>query len=346
MNLIISQWSVISAATGMWSVGRLSVALYTVLFALCVSAQAQQQKKIPRIGFLFPSGERNTPGFQLEAFRQGLRELGYTDKKNILIEYRGAEGKQDRIPSLVTELVQLKVDALVITNLPAIRAAKQATQTIPIVIVTTVDPVATGLVDSLARPGGNITGLTRLSRELSGKRLELLRDAIPGVTRVGVLWEVTGEGPKIGVKEYESTASALKVEFHSIGVRGPNPDLKGAFEVAAKSRVHALVTIHSSLLIRYPKRIAELAINDRMPSMYEESQYVEEGGLMAYSSNNADQYRRAAVYVDKILKGARPSELPIEQPTKFELVINLKTAKQIGLTIPPNVLARADRVIR
>ena len=191
-----------------------------------------------------------------------------------------------------------------------------------------------------------LTTLLLLSRELSGKRLELLRDAIPGVSRVAVLWDVTGEGPKIGIKEYETTAPALKIELHSIGVRGPNPDLKGAFEVAAKSRVHALVTIHSSLIVQYPKRIANLAINDRLPSMYEESQYAEAGGLMSYSSNNADEYKRAAVYVDKILKGAKPADIPVEQPTKFELVINLKSAKQIGATIPPNVLARADRVIR
>jgi putative tryptophan/tyrosine transport system substrate-binding protein len=247
----------------------------------------------------------------------------------------------------VAELVQLKVDVLVVTALSTIRAAKQATQTIPIVIVTTVDPVATGLVDSVARPGGNITGLATLEQELSGKRLELLKEIVPNTSRMGILWNAgSSAASAISFKEYEAAARALKIQLQSLEVRGPNPDLEGAFQAAAKGRVSALITVGATMLQRYAKRIAELAIKNRLALMCERSHYVEAGGLASYSASDADQHRRAATYVDKILKGAKPAELPVEQPTKFELVINLKTAKQIGLTIPPNVLARADKVIR
>jgi putative ABC transport system substrate-binding protein len=317
-----------------------------VLFALSFPVEAQQATKIPRIGYLSPSGDPYTPGRQLEAFRQGLRDLGYNEGKNIVVEYRFAEGKPDRLLSLARELVQLKLDVLVLISLQSIRAAKQATKTIPIVMVTTVDPVAAGLVDNLARPGGNITGLTRLTRELSGKRLELLKEAVPGISRVGVLWDADNPGAAISFKEYETAARALKIQFQSLEVRGPNPDLDGAFRDAAKGRASALITISNSMLSRYRKRIADLAIKNRLPSMYEESAYVEAGGLMFYSSSDTESLRRAAVYVDKILKGAKPADLPVEQPTKFEFIINLKTAKQIGLTIPQSVLYRADKVIK
>jgi putative tryptophan/tyrosine transport system substrate-binding protein len=321
----------------------IGLALGALLLALCSFAQAQQAGKVPQIGYLIPSGDPSTPRPPVEAFRQGLRELGYIEGKNILVDYRYGEGKQDRIPRLAAELVQLKVDVLVVTSLPAIRAAMQATKTIPIVMVTTVDPVATGLVVSLARPGGNITGLTRLTRELSGKRLELLKEVVPRISRAGVLWDAGRIG---ALKEYEAAAHALKIQLNSLGVRGPNPDLDGAFRDAAKGHVTALITVTGTVLVRYPKKIAELAIKNRLPSMYEESSYVEAGGLMSYSSNEADQYKRAAVFVDKILKGAKPADLPVEQPTKFELVFNLKTAKQIGLTIPQWVLMRAEKVIK
>jgi putative tryptophan/tyrosine transport system substrate-binding protein len=306
-------------------------------------AEAQQQKKIPQIGFL--AGNRDGPS--VGEFQRGLRDLGYVEGKNILIEYRYTEGKADSSPSLVAELVQLKVNILVVTSLAGIRAAKQATKTIPVVIVTTQDPVATGIVDSLARPGGNITGVTTLTRELGGKRMELLKEAVVGISRVAVL-RVTnaGPGPAIAFKEYEAAAGGLKIELQSLAVLGPNPDLEGAFQTAAKGRASALIVIASFVLSRYSKQIAELAIKNRMPSMNEVSAYVEAGGLMSYAANNADQYRRAAYYVDKILKGTKPADLPVEQPTKFELVINLKTANQIGLTISPNVLARADKVIK
>jgi putative ABC transport system substrate-binding protein len=291
-------------------------------------------------------GSTKNPGANVEAFRQGLQGLGYIEGKNILVEYRYAEGIEDRLPALVAELVQLKVDVIVVPPVVAIRAAKQTTKTIPIVMVTTADPVATGLIESLARPGGNITGLTRLTAELSGKRLELLKEAVPRMSRVGVLWDADGAGSANSFKEYDAAASALKIPLQSLKVRGPNPDFDGAFQAVAKGRVSALVTIRGSLLSRYPKRIADLAIKHRLPSMYEGSDFVEAGGLMSYSANDAESFRRAAVYVDKILKGTKPADLPVEQPTKFDFVINLKTAKQISVTIPPNVLARADKVIR
>jgi putative tryptophan/tyrosine transport system substrate-binding protein len=322
------------------------LALCSLLLAPCCAVDAQQPTKIPRIGFLAVSGDPNTPGPWVEAFRHGLRDLGYTEGKNVLVEYRYIEGKLDRIPSLVAELVQLKVDVLVVVALSAIRAAKQATKTIPIVMVATVDPVATGLVDSLAHPGGNITGLTRLQRELSGKRLELLKEVIPGISRVGVLWETDDPAAAIAFKEYDVAARALKIPLQSLEVRGPNPDLEGAFQIATKEHANALITVTSVLLSRYPKQIAELAIKNRLLSMYEVSRYVEAGGLMSYSANDAESYRRAATYVDKILKGAKPADLPVEQPTKFELVFNLKTAKQIGVTIPQSLLYRANKVIR
>jgi len=320
--------------------------LWALLFALCFSADAQQPTKIPRVGFVATTGP-DAPN--IEPFRRGLRDLGYIDGKNILVEYRYAEGKQERFPSLVAELVQLKVDVLVGGNISAILAAKQATMTIPIVMVLQQDPVATGLVDSLARPGGNITGVTLLTGDLSGKRLELLKEVVPRISRVGVLWTTAnapGSLPRNVFKDYEAAARALKISLHSLEVRDLNPDLEGAFHAAAKERVSALIVVRTGGFFRYPKRIADLAIKNRLPSMHEGSEFVEAGGLMSYAASYVDAYRRAAVHVDKILKGAKPGDLPVEQPTKFEFVINLKTAKQIGLTIPPNVLARADKVIR
>jgi putative tryptophan/tyrosine transport system substrate-binding protein len=320
--------------------------LSPLLFALCSSAEAQQPKKVPRLGYLVTAGEPGNPEASDKAFREGLRELGYVEGENILIEYRYLEGKRDRIPSLVAELVQLKVDLLVASTPPAIRAAKQATKTIPIVMVTTNDPVATGIVDSLARPGGNITGLTRLTRDLSGKRLELLREVVPKMSRVGVLTVADTTSAGLALKEYEAAARALKILLRSLEVHGPNPDLERAFRDAAKGRVNALITATNLLLTPHVKTIADLAMQNRLPSMYERSFYVDAGGLMSYATSDADIFRRAAVYVDKILKGTKPADLPVEQPTKFEFVINLKTAKVLNLTIPQSVLFRADRVIK
>jgi putative ABC transport system substrate-binding protein len=306
---------------------------------------AQQPKKVFRIGYLSPT-DPATESARSGAFRQGLRDLGYIEGKNFVIEYRYLEGKLDQAPGLVDELVQLNVDALVVQVLPGIRAAKQATKAIPIVMVASVDPVATGIVDSLARPGGNITGLTTLGRDLSGKRLELLKEAVPRLSRVGVLWTTDAPAAAISFKEYEAAARALKIPLQSLEVRIPSLDFEGAIQAAAKGGVGALITVSAGALNRHSKRIAALAIQNRLPTMCEGSVYIETGCLMFYGANDADQYRRAAVYVDKILKGAKPTDLPVEQPKKFELVINLKTAKQIGLMIPPNVLARADRVIK
>jgi ABC-type uncharacterized transport system substrate-binding protein len=321
-------------------------ALPVLILATIYLAEAQQPKKVPRIGWVSESSDPNTPGPQVEAFRHGLRDLGYVEGKNMRFEYRYAEGKTDRLPSLVAELVQLKVDVLVSPNGPAILAAKQATKTIPIVMVVVLDPVATGIVDSLARPGGNITGVSTLNRELSGKRLELLKEVVPEISRVGVLRNLGGPLADIAFKEYETLAPTLKIQLQPLGVRGPNPDLEGAFQAAAKGRANAVITIRSGVLNRYPKRIADLAIKNRLPSMYEQSQYVEAGGLMSYSTNDVESFKRAALYVDKILKGAKPADLPVEQPTKFEFAINLKTAKALNLTIPQSVLYRADKVIK
>ena len=312
-------------------------------FAMCGAvAQAQQAKKVYRIGYVGGTDDPSTPGRFVNELRQGLRDLGYIEGRNILIEYRSTEGKSDRYPSVVTELLQLKVDVLVSPTPRAIRAAMQATKTIPIVMVTPVDPVATGFVDSLSRPGGNVTGITRLTNELSGKRLELLKEVVPGISRVGILWT---KGTA-GLRDYEAAARALKIQLQSLEVRGPNPDIDGAFQIAANGRANALITLRNPVTNRQQKQIAELAIKNRLPSMCEGSDYVEAGGLVSYAANDAENFRRAATYVDKILKGANPADLPVEQPTKFELVINLKTAKQIGLTIPQKVLARADKVIK
>ena len=317
-----------------------------MLLALPFPAQAQQPKKVPLIGYLLTTSVPTIVGPQMEIFRQALRDLGYIEGNNILIEYRYIEGRQDRVPSLIAELVQLKVDVLIVGTLTSIRAAKQATSTIPIIMVTSGDPVATGIVDSLARPGGNITGLTLLTRELNGKRIELLKEAVPGISRVGVLWDPRGPGPAIAFKEYEAAAGSLKIKLQSLEVRDANPDFEGAFKAAVKGRASALIEISSSVFNRHARRIADFAIKNRLPSMCEASEFVEAGCLMSYSSSRAEIFRRLAVYVDKILKGTKPADIPVEQPMRFEFVVNLQTAKQIGVTIPPNVLVRAQKVLR
>jgi putative tryptophan/tyrosine transport system substrate-binding protein len=321
--------------------------LITFLLTTAPSAEAQQPTKIPRIGYLTGSSPptNTTPDLNADAFQQGLRDLGYVEGKNIQVEYRYLEGKEDRNPTLLAELLQLKVDVLVVISLGSIRAAKQATKTIPIVMVTNFDPVATGLVDSLANPGGNLTGLTRFTRELSGKRLELLKEMVPKVSRVGVL-EAASAGPTPYFKDYEPAARALKIQLESLELRGPNPELEGAFREMVKRRVGALITARNPFLIINRKQIADLAIKNRLPLMSEGSDFAESGAVASYASDDGANFKRAAVYVDRILKGAKPADLPVEQPTRFELVINLKTAKQISLTIPQWVLTRADRVIK
>jgi ABC-type uncharacterized transport system substrate-binding protein len=317
-------------------------ALGVLFFALCLPVKAQQSGKIPRIGYA--SGGPGEDRF--EAFRQGLRELGYTEGQNISIEYRDAGDRLDQMPALVNELVQQKVDLIVANNNVVIRAAKAATTTIPIVMTSTVDPVTAGYVESLAHPSGNITGIANLRRDLSGKRLELLKEAIPRLSRVAILWDAAGPGPKVAFKEYENTARTLKLHVQSLQVRGPQPAIDNAFQAAKRDHAGGLIIVSNPLTRKYSKHVLGLATKNRVPTMNEDSRYVDEGGLLSYGANTDDQFRRVAIYVEKILKGAKPADLPVEQPMKFELVINLKAAKQIGLTIPPNVLARADRVIR
>jgi putative ABC transport system substrate-binding protein len=318
-----------------------------MLLAVAGMAEAQQPGKVHRIGFVSARADPTptTPDSSADALRQGLRNLGYIEGKDIVVEYRYFAGKVDHIPSLVAELLQLKLDVLVSVNTLAIRAFKQATKTLPIVIVINDDPVTTGIVNSLARPGGNVTGLTRLTRELSGKRLELLKEAVPKLSRVGVLDDASTD-IQGSFQDFEPAARALKIQLQSLEVHGPNPDLEGAFQGAASGGVNALVTVRTALLINYRKQIADLAIKNRLPSIQEGNDFVEAGGLMSYSASDTEVFRRAAYYVDRILKGAKPADLPVEQPTKFEFVINLKTAKQIGLTIPQKVLVRADKVIK
>ncbi len=314
----------------------------TSMLAAFQSAQAQQPKKLPRVGVVSETGNANEPDSSTTLLRQALQDLGYSEGKNILFEYRDTAGDRDRISGIIAELMNLKVDVLFSTQAIVIRAAKQAAKPLPIVMAVTVDPVAAGLVDSLARPGGNITGLTRLTRELSGKRLELLTEMIPRLSRVGILSMAGFTAPK----DYEAAARGLKVPLQILEVQGPPPDLPRAFQAAVKARVGAIVTTSTPGLAGYQKQIANLAVQNRLPLMSESIAGVEAGGLSSYSANRTEIFKRAAVFVDKILKGAKPADLPVEQPMKFDFLINLKTAKQIGLTIPPEVLARANRIIR
>jgi putative ABC transport system substrate-binding protein len=323
------------------------VGLFAIIVALMVcgvKAQAQQPTKIPRIGFL-SGGFPTTNVARHEAFRQGLRELGYVEGKNILVEYRYAEVKADRDRELAAELARLKVDVIVTSGPTVTRAAKEATVTIPIVFAQDVDPVASGFVASLARPGGNITGLSTLAPELSGKQLELLKEIVPKLSRVTVIGISTEPGNAQRLKEIELAAGGLKVKLQYLDVLS-SKDIETAFRAAAKGRTDGVFMLGSAVFNNHRIQIAELAVKSRLPATYTRPEYVEDGGLMTYGPNINDLFRRAATYVDKILKGAKPADLPVEQPTKFDFIINLKTAKQIGVTIPPNVLARADKVIR
>ncbi len=321
-------------------------ALCVTLFALSVSAEAQQAKKIPRIGYLGATSVSATSD-RTEPFRQGLRELGYVEGKNIVIEWRYAEGKLDRLPALAAELVRLKVDIIVTSGPIPTRAAKEATVTIPIVMAQDSDPVANGFVASLARPGGNITGLSTLRPELSGKQLELLKEIVPKLSRVAVFGTSTHPGNAQSLKEVELAARGFGVKLQYLDILDPK-DIETAFRAARKGRADAVLFLVAGGVASSGHRtqIVDLAVKSRLPVIYGVPEYVEAGGLMNYGVSFTDLDRRAATYVDKIFKGAKPADLPVEQPKKFEFVINLKTAKQIGLTIPPNVLARADKVIK
>jgi ABC-type uncharacterized transport system substrate-binding protein len=318
--------------------------LSALLFTLSFPAEAQQPKKLHRIGFL-STPSSSVISARIEAFRQGLRELGYVERKNIVIEYRHAEGQVDRLPALAAELVRLKLDAIVTSGPQPVRPMREATATIPIVFAFDDDPVGSGFVASLARAGGNITGLSTQGAELIGKQLALLKEIIPKLSRVAILGSSTRPGTAQAFMEAQLAAPALSVQLQYLEVADPK-DIEIAFQAATQKRTDAVVILGSPLLNSHRAQIVELAAKSRLPATYSRPEYVEDGGLMTYGANINDLFRRAATYVDKILKGAKPADLPVEQPKKFEFIINLRAAKQIGLTIPPNVLARADRVIR
>ena len=324
-----------------------SLVLGALLLALSHPAEAQQPGKVPRIGFL-TTGSASDPRnvLSMDTLRQALRDLGYVEGKNINFESRYAEGKFEQLPSLTEELVRLKVDILFATDSAAARAAKKATTTIPIVFTTGGSPIAGGLVASLARPGGNVTGLTTNSPELVGKRLELLKEAVPKALRIGFLMPADSVTIRTMFDEAQGAAKALGVQFQLVEVRAPNPDFEGAFRFMVKERIGALVTEGPPLISSNRKRILELAAKNRIPAIHTAQEWANAGGLMSYGANTVEPYRRAAVFVDKILKGVKPADLPVEQPTKFEFIINLKTAKALDLTIPQSVLFRADKVIK
>ena len=323
---------------------RFCLTLCALLFALCCPAAAQQPMKIPRIGFQFDS-PLSALAPRVEGFRQGLRELGYVEGKSIIIEWRSAEGKPERRDEIAADWARLKVDIIVTGGPTTTSAAKKATSTIPIVMAFDNDPVGNGFVASLARPGGNVTGLSTHAPEISGKQLELLKEIVPRLSRVAVLGSSTTPGNAQSIKETELAAGALAVQLEYLDVLEPK-DIDWAFRAASKVRANFVLVLTSPVINPYRTEIVDLALKNRLPAIYSTPEFVGDGGLMSYSVSITDLYRRAAYYVDKILKGAKPGDLPVEQPTKFELVINLKTAKQIGLTIPPHVLARADRVTR
>ena len=318
--------------------------LGALLFALNSVVGAQQPTKIPRIAFL-GTASASVVAARVEAFREGLRELGYLEGKNIIIEYRFGEGRSNEVTSLAVELARSKVDVIVTAGAAATRSAKEATVTIPIVMGNEGDPVGSGFVASLARPGGNITGLSALFPEISGKQLEILKDIVPKLSRVATLGNSTTPGNAQALKEIELAAGVLGVQVQYLEVRVAK-DIEIAFRSASKSRADAVLALPNPVATFDRKQVVKLAVKNRIPAIYHSIEFVEDGGLMTYSVSITGLFRRAATYVDKILKGAKPSDLPVEQPTKFEFIINLKAAKQIGLTIPPNVLARADRVIR
>ena len=314
-----------------------------IVFALCSPAEAQQAKKVPRIGYLSATSASFISS-RVEALRQGLRELGYVEGKNIVIEQRYAEGKPDRLSALVAELVRLKVDVIVSAGPLTTRAAKEATTTVPVVFVQDSDPVGSGFVASLARPGGNITGLSTLAPELTGKQLELLKEIVPRLARVAVFGSST-PGTLQRLREAELAAGAIGVKVQYLDIQDPK-DIETVFRAANKGHADAILVFGGAVLISHRTQVIELAVKNRLPATYNVQEFVEDGGLMSYSASFYDLSRRSATYVDKILKGTKPADLPVEQPIKFEFIVNLQAAKQIGLTIPPNVLARADKVLK
>jgi putative ABC transport system substrate-binding protein len=322
----------------------IGLALSALLLTLCASARGQQPGKVPRIAYL--SGVPVTAlTSRIEAFRQGLRELGYVEAKNIVIEWRSADAKLDRLPELAAELVRLKVEVIVSPGPPVTLALKKATQTIPIVMAADTDPVGNGFVNSLARPGGNITGSGTLAPEMAGKQLEILKEIVPKLSRIAIIGNSTNPGDALALRETVIAGGAADVYLKYLDIQ-TSKDIEPALRIAGRSQADALLVLGNPAINAQRKQVIDLAAKQRLPATYNRPEFVEAGGLMYYGTNYNDLFRRAATYVDKILKGAKPADLPVEQPTKFDFVINLKTAKQIGLTIPPNLLARADRVIR
>ena len=320
-------------------------ALSVMLIALGFPAEAQQPKKIARIGYFFASTPAATT-YNIEAFRQGMRELGHVEGKTFVLELRYGEARAERFPEIARELVDLKLDMIVAATDVVIAAVKRETQTIPIIMASSNDPVATGLVASLARPGGNVTGLSIISPELSGKRLELLREVVPGLSRVAFLWNPDVRGAVLDYRETEGAVSSLGLQLQSVELVRAE-DLDRAFSAVTKERAQALIVPPANpVAFGNRDQIASFVQKNKLPSIYAQREFVDAGGLMSYGPSTPDMHRRAATFVDKILKGAKPADLPVEQPMKFEFIINLKAAKQIGLTIPPNVLVRADKVIR
>lgn len=321
-----------------------SLAFSALFLALHFAAEAQQTVKAPRVGLLL-QGSAGSLTARLAGFQQGLRERGYVEGKSIVLEHRFDEDREDRLPALAADLLRRRIHIIVAAATPAVIAAQQATMTVPIVFVHSADPVALGLVASLARPGGNVTGLSSASPDYSGKQLELLKEAIPKLSRVAILWNASNPGTAITFREMQDAAQAFKLPVHSLEVRRPE-DFATAFKTLTMQPVMGLVTLLDPLVVSQRAHIVELAAEKRLPAIYPQMEFVEAGGLISYGADLPDSYRRAALMVDKILKGAKPAALPIEYPTKFSFAVNLKTAKQLGLTIPPNVLARADKVIR
>lgn len=330
----------------MFRVLAMTLSLAIALAVAPFAGEAQQAVKVARIGFLSPGSPSDSVTLlRLGAFRQGLRELGYVDGQNIAIEFRWADGKYERLPGLAAELVRLRVDIIVTYAPPAIQAAKNATATIPIVMAGIIDPVATGFVASLSRPGGNITGLSMMAPELAGKQLELVKEVLPGVKRVALLGNPLNAGTAPQVQLAQEAARALGLQLQSLEARDPD-EIDRAFATMSKEQAGAVIVLTDALLVAHATRIADLAAKHRVPAVYSVTDYIEVGGLMSYGGSVHERYRRTAVFVDRILRGAKPADLPVEQPTRFELIVNLRTARGLSITIPPSVLARADRVVQ
>jgi putative ABC transport system substrate-binding protein len=310
------------------------------------SGAQQTTKSLPKIGIILTIGKPDAPSPNYEAYKVGLRDMGYIEGKNIVIERRYAEGRLDRMAPFVQEFVQQKVDVILGVNNVIIRAAKEATKTIPIVMISSVDPVAAGYVETFARPGGNITGLAWLNRDISAKRIELLKELLPKLSRIGILWDADAPGPTVAFKEYSAAAAAFKLELHSLEIRGPTPDFAGALQTAKNANTEAVIVVGNPVMSQNLKSLFPLVSKYHLPSMTEEDRYVEAGGLISYGASLSNLYRRAAEYTVEILKGAKPGDLPVKLASKFDLFVNLKTAQQIGVVIPQHVLVQADKVIK